>query len=61
LLKGKVELLDRKGEVRIMDPITIVAAVLALGAGFGASTYVSKQKVGSAEAEVKKEKEKLKN
>lgn len=43
-----------------MDPITIVAAVLALGAGFGASTYVSKQKVGSAEAEVKKEKEKAK-
>jgi ribonuclease Y len=34
--------------------------VLALGAGFGASTYVSKQKVGSAEAEVKKEKEKAK-
>lgn len=43
-----------------MDPITIVAAIVALGAGFGASTYVTKKKIGSAEAEVKKEKEKAK-
>jgi len=43
-----------------MDPITIVAAIVALGAGFGASTYVSKQKIGSAEAEASKEKEKAK-
>jgi len=43
-----------------MDPITIVAAIVALGAGFGASTYVSKQKIGSAEAEVNKEKDKAK-
>ena len=40
-----------------MDPITIVAAIVALGAGFGASTYVSKQKMGSAEAEASKEKQ----
>jgi len=43
-----------------MDPITIVAAIVALGAGFGASTYVSKKKIGSAEADVSKEKEKAK-
>lgn len=43
-----------------MDPITIVAAVVALGAGFGASTYMTKQKLGSAEAEAKKELEKAK-
>jgi ribonuclease Y len=43
-----------------MDPITIVAAVVALAAGFGASTYRTKQKLGSAEAEAKKELDKAK-
>ncbi len=43
-----------------MDPITLVAAIAALGAGFGISTYTTKQKIGSAESEAKKEKEKAK-
>jgi ribonuclease Y len=43
-----------------MDPISIVAIVVALGAGFGASQYTTKKKIGSAEAEAKKEKEKAK-
>lgn len=43
-----------------MDPITIAAALIALGVGFGASTYTSKQKLGSAEADAKKEQEKAK-
>lgn len=43
-----------------MDPITIVVAIAALGAGFGVSNYTTKQKIGSAEANVKKEKEKAK-
>lgn len=43
-----------------MDPVTIVAAVIALGAGYGVSTYTTKQKIGSAEAEAKKEREKAK-
>jgi ribonuclease Y len=43
-----------------MDPISIVAIVVALGAGFGASQYTTKKKIGSAEEEAKKEKEKAK-
>ena len=38
-----------------MDPITIVAAVVALGAGYGYSNYNTKKKLGSAEEEAKKE------
>ncbi len=41
-----------------MDPLTITAAVIALGAGYGASTYVTKQKLGSAEEKAEKELEK---
>jgi ribonuclease Y len=43
-----------------MDPISIAAIVVALGAGYGASQYTTKKKIGSAEAEAKKEKEKAK-
>lgn len=43
-----------------MDPITIIAAVVALGAGYGASTYITKQKIGSAEEKAEKELEKAK-
>ena len=43
-----------------MDPLTIVAAIIALGAGFGASNYVTKQKLGSAEEKAEKELEKAK-
>jgi ribonucrease Y len=43
-----------------MDPITIIAVIIALSAGFGASTYTAKKKIGSAQDEVKKEKEKAK-
>lgn len=43
-----------------MDPITIVVAVAALAGGYGVSNYATKQKIGSAEAEAKKEKEKAK-
>ena len=43
-----------------MDPITIAAALIALGVGFGASTYSTKQKLGSVEADAKKEKDKSK-
>lgn len=38
-----------------MEPITLVLAVLALGAGYGVSNYRTKQKLGSAEAEAQKE------
>ncbi len=38
-----------------MDPITIVLAVAGLAAGFGASTFVSKQRLGNAEATAAKE------
>jgi len=38
-----------------MDPITIVLAVVGIGVGFGASTVVTKQKLGSAEEAAKKE------
>lgn len=43
-----------------MEPITIAAILLSLGAGYGASTYITKQKIGSAEAEAQKEKDKAK-
>ncbi len=43
-----------------MDPITIVAAVVAAGVGFGASNYTTKQKIGSAEEKATKELEKAK-
>jgi ribonuclease Y len=43
-----------------MDPITIVAAIVALGVGFGASTYTTKQKIGSAEEKAQKELDKAK-
>lgn len=38
-----------------MDPITIVLAVVAAGAGFGASTVVTKKKIGSAASEAEKQ------
>jgi ribonucrease Y len=43
-----------------MDPVTIAAALIALGAGYGVSTYTTKQKLGNAEEEAKKELEKAK-
>lgn len=43
-----------------MDPITIVLALVGLGLGFGANTIVTKKKLGSAEAQAKKELEKTK-
>lgn len=43
-----------------MDPITIAAALVALGIGYGTNNYITKQKIGGAEAEAKKEKEKAK-
>ncbi len=44
-----------------MDPITIVLALAGIGVGFGASTYTSKKKVGSAEERVEKELKKAKH
>lgn len=38
-----------------MDPITIVLAVVGLATGFGASTVLTKKKLGSVEAAAKKE------
>jgi len=38
-----------------MGPLTIVLALAGIGVGFGASTVVTKQKVGSAEENAKKE------
>lgn len=38
-----------------MDPITIVLAVIGLATGFGASTVLTKKKLGSVEAAAKKE------
>lgn len=38
-----------------MDPITIVLAVAGLAVGFGANTYVTKQRVGSAQDQAEKE------
>ena len=43
-----------------MDPLTIGVAIAALVAGYGYSNYSTKQKLGSAEAEAKKEKDKAK-
>lgn len=43
-----------------MDPITILLAIAGIGVGFGASTYASKKKVGSAEERVEKELKKAK-
>ena len=43
-----------------MDPITIALAVIALGAGYGASKYQTKQKIGTAEAQAQKELDKAK-
>lgn len=43
-----------------MDPITIVLAVVGVGAGFGASTVITKQKLGSAEEAAEKELKKAK-
>ena len=38
-----------------MDPITIVVAIVAIGAGFGASTAATKKKLGDIDAKQKKE------
>lgn len=43
-----------------MDPITIVLALLGIGAGFGASTILTKQKIGTAAEQAKKELDKAK-
>ena len=43
-----------------MDPITIVLAIAGVAAGFGASTAVTKKKLGSAEDAAKKELSKAK-
>ncbi len=43
-----------------MDPITIVLAIVGIGIGFGASTVVTKKKVGTAEAEADKKLDKAK-
>ncbi len=43
-----------------MGPEVIVAALAALGVGYGASTYTTKKKIGSAEAEATKSLEKAK-
>jgi len=44
-----------------MDPITLVLAIIGIGVGYGASTAITKQKVGSAEERVEKELKKAKN
>jgi ribonuclease Y len=43
-----------------MGPEVIVAALVALGAGYGVSNYTTKKKIGSAEEEATKELEKAK-
>ncbi|OGL30629.1 ribonuclease Y [Candidatus Saccharibacteria bacterium RIFCSPHIGHO2_02_FULL_47_12] len=43
-----------------MDPITIVLAVVGIGAGYSASTVLTKKKIGSAEEAAKKELKKAK-
>jgi ribonuclease Y len=43
-----------------MDPITIILAIAGIGLGFGASTVVTKKKLGNAEAEADKKLEKAK-
>lgn len=44
-----------------MDPITIVLALAGIGVGFGASTAVTKKKIGTAEERANKEIKKAKN
>lgn len=43
-----------------MEPITIVVALLAAGAGYGASQNISKKQIGTAEKKAEKELEKAK-
>lgn len=43
-----------------MDPITIVLALVGIGAGYGVNTVVTKRKVGSAEERAEKERSKAK-
>lgn len=43
-----------------MDPITIVLALVGIGAGFGASTIMTKKKLGSAADQAQKELDKAK-
>lgn len=43
-----------------MDPITIILAVVSLGVGFGASTTITKRKMGTAQDAVDKELKKAK-
>ncbi|MEK9196352.1 MAG: ribonuclease Y, partial [Patescibacteria group bacterium] len=43
-----------------MEPISIVLAIIALGAGYGASTYRTKNKLSNVEAEAEKELKKAK-
>jgi ribonuclease Y len=43
-----------------MDPISIVLAVVGIGAGFGASTAINQRRIGSAEEKAKKELKKAK-
>lgn len=38
-----------------MDPITIVLVLIGVGAGFGANTYVTKQKFGDVQEQAKKD------
>lgn len=38
-----------------MDPITIVLAVVGIGAGFGASTVITRKRIGKAQDQAKKE------
>ena len=38
-----------------MEPISLVLAVIGIGAGFGASTVITKRRIGSAEARADKE------
>lgn len=38
-----------------MDPLAIILAILGVGAGFGANTVLTKQKIGSAEEQAQKE------
>ena len=41
-----------------MEPLAIILAVAGLGVGYGASTYTTKKKIGSAADEASKELEK---
>jgi ribonuclease Y len=43
-----------------MDPITIVLAVAGIGAGYGASTVITKRKIGTAQEQAEKELKKAK-